>query len=98
MSNVRPSPCPEWKAVLPLTHPADLSPEQRAALEAHLASCSACAAARADYGRLDQAIQRVPTSRPLPAFPAELKYLPGEQYSSAPPRDQRTRRSMQPAR
>lgn len=98
MRNVVPPPCPEWEAWLPLTHPDDLSPERRAALEAHLATCSACAAARADYERLDQAIQRVPTSRPLPVFPPELNHLTGRQSSNASPEYRRQRRPIQLAR
>jgi hypothetical protein len=65
-------PCPEWAELLTATHPDDLSPAQRAALDTHLATCPACAAVRADYLRLDGYIQRLPTSRPLPAFPPQL--------------------------
>lgn len=72
MSIPMPDPCPEWADILNATHPDDLVPSQRAALDAHLATCAACAAARADYLRLDEYIQRLPTSRPLPAFPPQL--------------------------
>ena len=72
MSIPMPDPCPEWADILNATHPDDLVPSQRAALDAHLATCAACAAGRADYQRLDEYIQRLPTSRPLPAFPQQL--------------------------
>jgi hypothetical protein len=72
MSIPMPDPCPEWANLLNATHPDDLLPSQQTALDAHLATCAACAAARADYARLDAYIQRLPTSRPLPAFPPKL--------------------------
>lgn len=67
-----PQPCAEWADVLTITQSDDLAPSTYAALEAHLAICPACAAVRTDYLRLDRYIQRLPTSRPLPAFPARL--------------------------
>ncbi len=72
MTNPSPKPCAEWADILTVTHPDDLSSSWRTALEAHLATCAACAAVRADYERLDRYIQRLPTSRPLPAFPPQL--------------------------
>jgi anti-sigma factor RsiW len=72
MTTPQPAPHPEWAQLLAITHPDDLSPSQRAALEAHLAICPGCAAARADYLRMDAYIQHLPTSRPLPAFPPQL--------------------------
>ncbi len=72
MTNPSPKPCAEWADILTVTHPDDLSPSWRTALEAHLATCAACAVVRADYERLDRYIQRLPTSRPLPAFPPQL--------------------------
>src|SRR5438874_8450856 len=44
-------PCSRWAEKLAL-RPEDLSPADYAALEAHLAVCSACAAARKDYDLL----------------------------------------------
>ncbi len=72
MSHPLPKACPEWADVLTTLHPDDLSPARRAELEAHLATCPSCSAVRADYERLERAIQQMPTSRPLPAFPAHL--------------------------
>ncbi|HLV98492.1 MAG TPA: zf-HC2 domain-containing protein [Ktedonobacterales bacterium] len=72
MTHPASGPCPAWAELLTATHPDDLSPSQQDALEAHLATCPACAAVRADYLRLDGYIQRLPTSRPLPAFPPQL--------------------------
>src|SRR5437870_4007241 len=45
------SPCSRWAEKLAL-RPEDLSPADRAALEAHLTTCAACATARADYDHL----------------------------------------------
>lgn len=75
MSNSKPSPCPDWERWLPLTHPADLSPEQRDALEAHLATCSACAVVRADYQRMDARIRAWPSGRPREGLPPALVQL-----------------------
>lgn len=72
MTTLFPQPCAEWAEVLTVTNPDDLAPSTLAALEAHLATCPACAAVRADYERFDRYIQRLPTSRPLPAFPPQL--------------------------
>jgi photosystem II stability/assembly factor-like uncharacterized protein len=72
MSHPLPKACPEWAEALAAIHPDDLSPARRAALNAHLATCHTCSAVRADYERLERAIQQVPTSRPLPAFPTRL--------------------------
>jgi hypothetical protein len=72
MTTPHAAPHPEWEQLLAITHLDDLSPSQRSALEAHLASCSGCAAVHADYQRMDTYIQHVPTSRPLPAFPPQL--------------------------
>src|SRR5690349_20729706 len=70
-----PSPCPEWAAWLPLTHPADLSPERRVALEAHLTTCMACAAVRADYQRMDARIRAWPSDRLRQGLPPALIQL-----------------------
>ncbi len=72
MRTPAPRPCAEWEKLLAAVFPADLAPEDRAALEAHLAICPACAAVRADYQRMDAQIRRLPDPRPLPGLPPRL--------------------------
>src|SRR5216684_1097367 len=57
------SPCARWAEKLAL-RAEDLSPSDRAALEAHVQCCAACAAARADYRLLTIQLGNVP----LPAM------------------------------
>ena len=76
MSN--PPPCVAWAEKLALRQE-DLSPADRAALDAHVKTCPSCRAAQADYHFLDARIQALPTSamKPLPrlstAFPLRDK-------------------------
>ncbi|MDQ2715396.1 MAG: zf-HC2 domain-containing protein [Chloroflexota bacterium] len=69
------SPCLEWAEQLVLRQD-DLAPSERAALDAHLATCPACAHARSDYWRLVSRLQALPspTVRPLPRLLPELLY------------------------
>jgi hypothetical protein len=69
-----PQPCEQWRLKLAATHPADLKPAERAALEAHLATCASCAAVYAAYARLDAALQRVPVPA-LEGLPPKLLAL-----------------------
>jgi len=55
--------------------PDGLSITERAALDAHVATCEACAAARADYARMDALIHGLPALTPLAGLPAELAAL-----------------------
>jgi serine/threonine protein kinase len=48
------TPCPEWEEHLAALQPDDLAPDVRAALEAHVATCIACATVLAQYQRLDE--------------------------------------------
>jgi Putative zinc-finger len=75
MTALVPQPCQEWRLKLAATHPADLEPAERAALEAHLATCAACAAVAAAYARLDAAVQRLPAPAPLEDLPPKLLAL-----------------------
>jgi hypothetical protein len=70
-----PQPCQQWRLKLAATHPADLEPAERAALEAHIATCAGCAAAYAAYLRLDAAVQRLPGPAPLEGLPPKLLAL-----------------------
>ena len=75
MTAPMPQPCSEWRVALAATHPADLTPEQRAALEAHLATCPACAAVYAHYQQLDTHIHHLPAPAPLEGLPPKLLAL-----------------------
>src|SRR5260221_1491519 len=66
------APCAEWAPLLAASHPDNLLPDQEAALEAHVASCPACTAARADYLAMDGLIRRLPVPTPLPGLPPAL--------------------------
>jgi hypothetical protein len=66
-------PCAAWANFLAAA-PEDLTAAERAALDAHVATCEACAAARADYARMDALIRSLPAPAPLvslPAYPRE---------------------------
>ena len=60
-------PCAVWAEKLALRHE-DLSPADRAALEAHVRTCPACEATRADYRFLDARLVTLPlpSMQPLP--------------------------------
>lgn len=60
-------PCIAWAEKLALRRE-DLSPADRAALDAHLQTCSACEAAQEDYHFLDSRLRALPLS-PLKPFP-----------------------------
>lgn len=62
-----PPPCTDWIGKLAFRR-ADLSSSEQAALDAHLRTCAACAAAAADYQLLIARIRALPepTVKPLP--------------------------------
>ncbi len=66
-----PHPCPAWAEKLAAVHRNDLSSEERAALEAHVATCEQCRAAQQRYAHMDAAILGLPAPV-LPALPAKL--------------------------
>src|SRR5262245_44002423 len=68
------APCAEWARLL-APRPEDLSSAEREALDAHLATCAACTAAREDYARMDALIRGLPAPRPLPGLPEKLLAL-----------------------
>lgn len=86
-----PMPCHTWAEKLAAVHPDDLTGEERAALEQHVQSCDACAAALAEYRHMDAAILALPPVEPLPALPLALQQVFGEeethdsQLQSLPP-------------
>jgi hypothetical protein len=75
MKPSQPLPCREWAERLAAAHPDDLAPAERAALEAHVASCQACLGARANYHLMDTLIRGLPAPAPLPAIPPRLAQL-----------------------
>jgi hypothetical protein len=56
-------PCVAWQEKLAALHRADLSPTERKALEAHVASCSACATTLTDYKKIRSLIRKVVMSK-----------------------------------
>ncbi|HEY7124352.1 MAG TPA: zf-HC2 domain-containing protein [Ktedonobacterales bacterium] len=66
-----PHPCPAWAEKLAAVHSNDLSPEERTALEVHVASCEQCRAAQERYAQMDAAILRLPAPV-LPELPAKV--------------------------
>lgn len=79
MKTSMPGPCAEWAELLAAVFPADLAPADRAALGAHLATCPACAAVKADYQRMDARIRALPAPRPLDGLPPRLLQLWAEE-------------------
>ncbi len=69
------APCAGWAERLAAVHPDDLSPSARAALDAHVASCLACAAARAEYLLMDARMHDLPPTAPLPSLPPRLAQI-----------------------
>ena len=68
-------PCTSWAEKLALRHE-DLSPADRAALDAHVKDCPACEATQADYRFLDARLRALPlsTMQPLPRLSPWLTY------------------------
>lgn len=83
MTNPLPKPCARWADLL-AAHPDSLSPAERRALDAHVASCRACAAVRADYQRMDARIRSLPDPRIRPDLPPWLLALQAAGTRDAP--------------
>lgn len=62
MNEPMPTPCPEWEEKLAGVDLDDLSASEREALNLHLLSCTACAAALADYQRMDSLVEQALSS------------------------------------
>ena len=69
------TPCPYWAEQLAATHPDDLSPSERQALQNHIAICPTCAAVRAEYEAMSKHLSRLPAAEPLPGLPPRLLHL-----------------------
>ncbi len=79
MRKLMTQPCDEWAEMLAVGTAAELSSAARAALQAHLATCAACAAVKADYLRMDAHIRALPAARPLDGLPPALLQLWAEE-------------------
>jgi anti-sigma factor RsiW len=58
MNEPMPTPCPEWEEKLAGLDLDELSASEREALNLHLLTCTACAAALADYQKIDLLIDQ----------------------------------------
>lgn len=56
------APCAAWAEKLALLHPDDLSPADRAALEAHVDSCPVCSSVSAQYAEIAALVRDLPAS------------------------------------
>lgn len=72
MTNPLPKPCARWANLLSVPSDA-LDPAERRALEAHLATCQACAAVCADFQRMDARIRSLPNPPVPPGLPRWLQ-------------------------
>lgn len=72
MTNSLPQPCARWADFI-AAHPDTLSVAERRALDAHVTSCQACAAAHADFQRMDARIRSLPDPRIRPGLPRWLQ-------------------------
>lgn len=69
------TPCPFWAEKLAATHPDDLSPFERLALQTHIDSCPTCKAIRAEYEAMGKYISQLPAVEPRPGLPPRLLQL-----------------------
>jgi hypothetical protein len=74
-------PCSEWAGKLVSFHPADLSPSDREALTAHVASCHLCAAVLHEYRAIDEHLHQALSTEPPSNFSVQL--LPDRDTLSA---------------
>jgi Putative zinc-finger len=84
-------PCAAWANSL-AAGPDDLTDVERAALDAHLATCEACSSARVDYARMDALIRSLPAPAPLISLPA----YPSDRRPADDTQDTVTRESVAP--
>jgi DNA-directed RNA polymerase specialized sigma24 family protein len=71
------TPCAQWVEQLAATHPDDLSPFERDALDTHVASCPACTAVRAENHAIDMLMLDLADVEPLPDLPMLPSQFPG---------------------
>ena len=83
MNHLPSTPCAEWEEQLAATHPDDLSPFERAALDRHVASCPVCTAVRAENHAIDMLMLDQADVESLPDLPTLPPKLPGTMSLSA---------------
>jgi hypothetical protein len=66
-------PCERWAPLLAAS-PGDLTAEDRAALERHVATCAACTIVRAEYQRMDALIRSLPAPAGFAELPPRLAH------------------------
>ncbi len=76
------NPCPRWAEAL-AAQPGDLSPAERAALAAHVATCPACFAVQADYQQMDVSIHSLAGPKRITGLPPRLLTLWQEERQRA---------------
>ncbi|HET8910486.1 MAG TPA: PQQ-binding-like beta-propeller repeat protein [Ktedonobacteraceae bacterium] len=64
--------CTEWSEQLAALHPDDLSSAERAAREAHIASCNTCSTVRRQYAEIAELVRTLPTETIPEELPARL--------------------------
>ena len=74
-------PCAAWTEKLAARHPGDLSTDECAGLNAHIAVCPACAAVSAEYLLIDALILAYPSGGTLPVLLAPRLVLPESRVS-----------------
>lgn len=74
-------PCSAWATRLAARHPSDLSPDEKAALQAHLQNCPACTSISIAYALMETSIRQLP---PV----TSLEQLSPEQFEEASARPQ----------
>lgn len=79
-----PVPCAAWANRLAALHPADLAPDEKAALKKHIAGCSDCAAVYTAYQEVDALIKSLPVVQPFPQRVAQLERMIADQTHDHP--------------
>lgn len=72
MSKRQPTPCAPWVELVAQAGFGQLSAEARAALQAHLTVCPACAAVHTTYLQTAALLHQMPDPEPLPGLPPQL--------------------------
>ncbi len=72
MNHTYQKPCAKWSEQLAASAEKDLTAEERALLEEHVASCPACAATHAAYQQMDSALVSMPLIEPRSIYAEQL--------------------------
>jgi len=82
LSSQMPVSCTQWREKLAALHPNDLSPEERAALDQHVAICSNCSAVRAEYEEMNALISHFPAAMLLATLPSQVQHILEDQHNA----------------